>query len=243
MTIGQKLSEKRREMGKSIKDVEKVLKVRSAYLEALENDQFEKLPSITYCRAFLTDYASYLGLDKDEILEEFDSLYATPLSETKTIAPRLVLPEWLGLALVMLLIVSLFSLGLYYLFFYTQKTKPPGEQLPVQKETTLPVEEPVAEPEPVIKPTTTPLPEPKKEVAVKIRITGTASWIRVVINGEKVYEGMMRQGDVKSWKGEEIKVRVGNASSTEVLVDGKPVELGRTSSGVVEKTFRGDTGD
>ncbi len=241
MTIGQKLSEKRRELGKTIKDVELTLKISSRYLEAIENDDFDKLPSPTYAKAFLSDYATFLGLDKDEIVEEFEALYLSRPEKESLAKPGFVFPEWSGTFLALVLLASLFFLSLYYLFSYVRSQNPPVKtKTPSEKElpATVPTPEPTAQPE-TTTPTETP-PQPISEkVNLKVRITGKASWIRVIVDGEKVYEGMMRQGEEKKWEGQEIKLRVGNASSTVVIVNGKVIELGRTANGIVDKVFRG----
>lgn len=241
MTIGQKLSEKRRELGKTIKEVELVLKIRSGYLEALENDEFDKIPSLTYARAFLSDYASFLGLDTDKILQEFDALYLSRQDVENAKSSKPVFPDWAGTFFAFLFLVTLFFWGLYYVFSYI-KTETTTKKPQTETKTIIPSPSLPAESSPPLKKTTLteqPTATIPRKVTVKVRITGKASWIKVIVDGEKVFEGMMRQGDEDKWEGEEIRLRVGNASSTEVMVDGKIIDLGRTSTGIVEKVFRG----
>ncbi len=69
--IGDSLREARIRKGLTIKDVEDVTKIRSKYLEALEENDYEVLPGSTYAKAFLRTYASFLKLDPDELLEEY----------------------------------------------------------------------------------------------------------------------------------------------------------------------------
>lgn len=70
--IGNSLREARIRRGLTIKDVEDVTKIRSKYLEALEENDYEVLPGPTYVRAFLRTYATFLKLDPDELLEGHD---------------------------------------------------------------------------------------------------------------------------------------------------------------------------
>jgi hypothetical protein len=51
--------------------VERDTKIRSKYLAALEDGEFTELPGDVYARGFLRNYATYLGLDADEIEEEW----------------------------------------------------------------------------------------------------------------------------------------------------------------------------
>jgi len=68
--IGNSLREARIRRGLTIKDVEDITKIRSKYLEALEENDYEVLPGPTYVKAFLRTYASFLKLDPDELLED-----------------------------------------------------------------------------------------------------------------------------------------------------------------------------
>jgi len=73
--IGNSLREARIRKGLSIKDVEGATKIRSKYLEALEEDDFEVLPAPTYAKAFLRTYATFLKLDADALIAEYRSTY------------------------------------------------------------------------------------------------------------------------------------------------------------------------
>ncbi|MBN1321032.1 MAG: DUF4115 domain-containing protein [Thermoleophilia bacterium] len=69
--IGNRLREARVRRGLTIKDVEDATKIRSKYLEALEEDDFEVLPGSVFAKAFLRTYASYLKVDADDVVEEY----------------------------------------------------------------------------------------------------------------------------------------------------------------------------
>ncbi|MFH0915523.1 MAG: RodZ domain-containing protein, partial [bacterium] len=69
--IGNSLREARIRKGLSIKDVADVTKIRSKYLEALEEDDFEVLPGPTYVKGFLRTYAAFLKLDADALVDEY----------------------------------------------------------------------------------------------------------------------------------------------------------------------------
>ena len=51
--------------------VERDTKIRTKYLAALEEGEFADLPGDVYTRGFLRNYATYLGLDPDEIEDEW----------------------------------------------------------------------------------------------------------------------------------------------------------------------------
>lgn len=52
-------------------------RIRSRYLRAMEEEQFDLLPDPSYVRGFLRAYASYLGLDPQLALDEYDSRFGT----------------------------------------------------------------------------------------------------------------------------------------------------------------------
>jgi cytoskeletal protein RodZ len=73
--VGNSLREARIRRGLSIKDVEDVTKIRSKYLEALEEDDFEVLPGPTYVKGFLRTYATFLKLNADALVDQYRSQY------------------------------------------------------------------------------------------------------------------------------------------------------------------------
>jgi cytoskeleton protein RodZ len=75
--IGNSLREARLRQGLDLTEIEQATKIRSRYLRALEEEQFELLPAQTYVKGFLKAYADQLGLDGDLYVEEFNSRYAT----------------------------------------------------------------------------------------------------------------------------------------------------------------------
>lgn len=71
-TTGQKLKEAREARNLSLEDVSKETHMRLHYLQALEEDDYEAMPSATQARGFLRTYARYLVLDADPLLVEAD---------------------------------------------------------------------------------------------------------------------------------------------------------------------------
>lgn len=69
--IGEKLKSAREAKGLSIADIEKATKIQSRYLEAIEKNEFDKLPGDFYVRAFIRQYAQVVGLDGKELLSDY----------------------------------------------------------------------------------------------------------------------------------------------------------------------------
>lgn len=69
--IGKTLREARTRQGLSIHDAEDATKIRTRYLQALEQEDFEIIPGSTFVMGFLRTYATYLGLDADSLVDEY----------------------------------------------------------------------------------------------------------------------------------------------------------------------------
>ena len=70
--IGLKLKEKREENGVSVEEVAEDLKVRPAQIINLEEGKREEFKDVVFLKYFIRDYAKYLGLNSDELVDEFN---------------------------------------------------------------------------------------------------------------------------------------------------------------------------
>jgi cytoskeleton protein RodZ len=85
--IGSSLREARLRQGVDLVEAEAATKIRSKYLHALEDEQFEVLPAQTYVKGFLRAYADYLGLDGQLYVDEYNSRYVGA-EEEPVLRPR-----------------------------------------------------------------------------------------------------------------------------------------------------------
>lgn len=69
--IGNALKSKRLSLKITLEDASKDVRIMKKYLEALEDDEFSKLPSEVVIRGFLKNYCSYLGLDPKPLVDEY----------------------------------------------------------------------------------------------------------------------------------------------------------------------------
>ena len=70
--IGLKLKDKREENGLSIEEVAEDLKMRHSQISSIEECKTEDFKDVFYLKYFIRDYAKYLGLDSERILDEFN---------------------------------------------------------------------------------------------------------------------------------------------------------------------------
>jgi cytoskeleton protein RodZ len=84
--IGNSLREARLRRKIELPQVEQATKIRAKYLRALEDEQFDVLPSEIYVKGFLRAYADYLGLDGQLYVDEFNSRFVA--GEDHELRPR-----------------------------------------------------------------------------------------------------------------------------------------------------------
>ena len=70
--IGERLRDARESMGISVEEAAEDLKIRPAQLENIEDGNKEAFKDVFYLKFFIRDYAKYLGLDYEELTEEFN---------------------------------------------------------------------------------------------------------------------------------------------------------------------------
>src|SRR4030042_6977661 len=116
-SIGNYLRREREIRKISLREVANHTRVREHLLRAIEEDQFQLLPSATYIKGFLLNYANYVGLDPNDVIQRYETfLKGEPVRHTE------VLPEekalWKRKELLMIGGVIVVGLIALYFFFY-----------------------------------------------------------------------------------------------------------------------------
>lgn len=70
--IGEKLKEARESMGITIEEASGDLKLRPIQIENIEEGNRETFKDVFYLKMFIKNYSKYLGLDPEEMVEEFN---------------------------------------------------------------------------------------------------------------------------------------------------------------------------
>lgn len=71
-TLGNLLKNTRLKYKLKIHHIEQYTNIRKSYIIAIENNEWEQLPDLTYARNFVLTYAKFLELDQTKILNRFD---------------------------------------------------------------------------------------------------------------------------------------------------------------------------
>jgi cytoskeletal protein RodZ len=89
VSLPERLYAAREIKGVDLYRAERDTKIRARYLSALERGDYKELPGAVYTKGFLRNYALYLGLDADEILEQWRRERGNPRETPQApVAPR-----------------------------------------------------------------------------------------------------------------------------------------------------------
>ena len=105
--LGNRLKEAREEKGMSLDDLQAATKIQKRYLTALEEGNYDIIPGKFYVRAFIKQYAEAVGLNSEELFEEFkkdipDSYNDEVSDKLSSIKPQRELPKSASKALELL---------------------------------------------------------------------------------------------------------------------------------------------
>jgi cytoskeletal protein RodZ len=80
-TIGNYLKSGREARNIGLSEVARSTKISKWYLDCLEKDEFDKIPGGPYIKGYIASYASFIGIEEDEILKRYDSLQISSADE------------------------------------------------------------------------------------------------------------------------------------------------------------------
>jgi len=87
MTVGEYLRKLREEKGISLEQVAGETNIRLAYLQAIENDQPDQLPSLPQAKGFTRLYAAHLGVNSRDVFEEVEKINHPAVEEPTQVEP------------------------------------------------------------------------------------------------------------------------------------------------------------
>lgn len=231
MTAGQALAARRGERGLSIEQVAASTHIRPEYLRALEADDYRPFAAPVYARGCMRGYATYLGLDAEELLRLTPEMGDRPSLELGLAGsvrkPRSVFTTP-GIAAVGLVLLA----GVFTGYVWRQVTVDQGTSAVV------------ASPTPVAAAYVTPSASPAiqaRPIVVGVRVTD-AVWINAVVDGTPQYGDSGRTlpaGSVIYFTGLDVKITSGKASATFITIDGH--DLGAMGAGVASREFSSQT--
>jgi cytoskeleton protein RodZ len=113
--FGERLKRERELREVSLDELTKATRISQRFVEALENEDWGKLPGGVFGRAFVRTIVRYLGLDEDALLAEYDVARGDTAQTTRPLTPEERIPSppaWVPVVAVIALIAVL--TGLFY---------------------------------------------------------------------------------------------------------------------------------
>jgi cytoskeletal protein RodZ len=70
-SIGEKLRLARETRGIALRDISEQTRISMRYLEAIETDDYKRLPGGIFNRSFIRAYAKFIGYDENDAIEDY----------------------------------------------------------------------------------------------------------------------------------------------------------------------------
>jgi cytoskeletal protein RodZ len=225
----------------SLREVAERTKISIRYLQAMEDDRFEVLPAPVFAKGFLREYARYVGLSPDEVVNHYLSVQQPQASvegdegrhERRPGSGGSWLPRWLTMVLAILLLLGLAVLLAFLSERWRQhragaagETRPPIPPLPA-------IVAPLATPVPSAPPVPAAAPSAPLEVTVDFN---QECWVEAVVDGGSRRAEMREQGESMQIEAKQSVVfaKLGNAAAVDIQVNGFPYPLDKKRGEVIK---------
>jgi cytoskeleton protein RodZ len=220
--IGASLREARLRQNLDIRDAEAGTKIRTKYLKALEDEQFDLLPAQTYVRGFLRAYAEYLGLDGQLYVDEWNSRYVVDDDghghaqirsrrvETRARRQRKREGNFAAWAVGAIVVVTALVIAAWR--FGGNDTT--SETIPGLEK---------AQPSPTV--TTT---RPAAPALLLVRASRGNSWVEAHAGsqaGKLLYQGTLERGQQQAFRSKRVWITIGIPRNVTIRVNGEQVKL------------------
>jgi cytoskeleton protein RodZ len=133
-SIGEKLRLARETQGIALREISEQTRISMRYLEAIEGDDYKRLPGGIFNRSFIRAYAKFIGYDEQEAIEDYartlrergeptDDTATKPRSEIYVEGAETHRRSPLVTLLLLIMILAALSLAVWAgLYFYKRST-------------------------------------------------------------------------------------------------------------------------
>jgi cytoskeletal protein RodZ len=240
-SFGEWLRRQREMREINLRDIADRTKISLRYLEAMEADRFDLLPAPIFAKGFLREYARYVGLSPDEVVNHYLAVHQPEEVEQPGDQTLIAMEKkrrkkgrswtW-GLFLLLAGALLLALVALVSWLVERRNAEPEKAPPPPQVVAPQPTAQPVATPPPPVQPET-----PKTPLEVTLDFTADC-WVRVTADGKPVLEEQRVQGESLQFGAQKsIVVKLGNAGAADIQVNGYSYDFDKTPRKVVELTI------
>jgi cytoskeleton protein RodZ len=227
--FGERLKRERDMREVSMDELSKSTRISSRFLQALENEDWGKLPGGIFGHGFVRSIARYLGLDEEALLSEYDSARAEKLPPPAAIPEERIPspPKWVPFAA--LGAVLLLAVGLILTTRYTwhriaahRASKQPAVSASISTSPSQPQTNPVVPP-PVVPPAVVPPPAAPSEVPANVPLeltitTSAPTRVRVLADDRLLIDRQLPAGETRRFTAKE-RFDVSASDSSAVLLE------------------------
>ena len=197
--VGDVLKEERKKRKLSLEEIHQKTRVSLRYLQAIEEGQWDVFPAEVYRVGFLKDYAAYLKMDVEKVVQQYredlqiaSSKLTQPPTESadKPALKNSKFSDYFTTATLIILVIF----SAFYLRFYFKRL---AAKNVLQKI------------------------EATNNVILNFKIqVHRPVWVRVVCDGNLAFEGHAAQDSLKFWNAnKEIVVRIGNYQALSMFLN------------------------
>ncbi|MET8176083.1 helix-turn-helix domain-containing protein [Streptomyces clavifer] len=243
-SLGHALQQARIAAGLTVEEVSSSTRVRIPIVHAIEADDFSRCGGDVYARGHIRMLAQAVRLDPDPLIAQFDAEHggrpaptpAAPLFEAERIRSEPRRPNWTAaMVAAIVAVVGFVGFTLFNGGDDDSGTAQVAEGSTPDRTTPEPTATKPADPKPV--PSESAIAAaPRDKVTVKLSATEGKSWISAKDhNGRLLFDGLLLQGDSKTFQDKErVDLVLGDAGAIELFVNGKKVD-DRFEPGQVER--------
>jgi cytoskeletal protein RodZ len=125
MELGAVLREARQSLKRELSDISDELRIKLSYLQAIEDGRLDDLPGPAYAVGFVRGYATYLGLDAEDIVNRFKAAGAVKGDRTELHLPSPVTDGRLPSAAVLIVaaVLAVCAYGTWYYISSAEKSR------------------------------------------------------------------------------------------------------------------------
>jgi cytoskeleton protein RodZ len=226
-SFGENLRRERELRGVDLRDIAEATNISLRFLQALEQDRTDVLPGGIFPKAFVRQYATYLGLDPDRLAAEYVYTHGGEVSEGGAAPPR---PSSGRLAAVFFGLILAAGVGIFAAAragVFARHVAPPEPAPAVSPDVTMPADRVYPPPPPS---TTAAAPgAPMADGLVLSLNAHQDCWVEVQVDGTTALSRILTQGETQRLEAKsQIVLSVGNAGGIAVSINDRPgISLGR----------------
>ncbi|MFB2939246.1 helix-turn-helix domain-containing protein [Aerosakkonemataceae cyanobacterium BLCC-F154] len=235
--MGDYLRHLREEQALSLDDVASITKVPARMLNAIEEGKLEPLPEPVYTKGFIKRYADALGLNGSEFASVFPTaqVFSAKRQFWGELPAAQLKPIHLYLFYLVVIILAVTGLSQMVDRSAQQAVTPTSEKPTASKKSPQPTSDKNQDQVALVSMNSKNSSEP---VRVGLNVTSD-SWVRVVVDGKKEFEGTLSQGTQRTWTAkQEIVLRAGNAGGVMVAYNDEQAKKLGTPGTIKQVTFK-----